>query len=64
MMTPDEIKKAIGRGGAAEIARETDRSDAHVHYVLHGMRRDEVVENAVAVKVGKPALDIFGPVAP
>lgn len=60
-MTPDERKKALGHGGAAKVARSVKRSPAHVHYVIYGLRRDVVVERAVAKRIGQPVEVVFPP---
>lgn len=58
-MTPDDILKQLGWGGASKLARIVRRSPSHVHYVLHGVRRDAVVERAVAKRLQKPEAEIF-----
>ena len=51
--------------GQAEIARQIGVSRVYVHDVLHGRRRSDRIEAAIAEAIGRPVAEVFPPrVAP
>lgn len=57
-------RKALGdrllkRGWMTRLANQYRRSTSHVSRVIAGERRDEVVENAFARRVGRERFDLF-----
>lgn len=62
-LTKDERKARLGRGKAAGIARQLKRSEGHVSQVINGLRRDPVVEEMVARRIGLPVEEVFPPSA-
>ena len=61
MLTADEVKERLGRGGVSALARELGLSKAHVSLVLNGHRRSPRVEAEIAARMGVPADRIFAP---
>lgn len=63
-MTKLERKAAMVLAGAtqANIARATEFSDAYVHDVISGNRRNDVIERAIANAIGRPVDEVFGAV--
>lgn len=59
-MTPAEIKAKLPRGAQAAVARQTNRTEAHVSYVVNGYRRDPVVEREISAVLGLPVAKVFG----
>lgn len=51
----------IQRTTVAAIARELGLSHGHVSQVLHGLRRHEQTEIAIAKKIGRPVSEVFPP---
>lgn len=60
-LTADERKNKLGRGKAAKIARQLKRTEGHVSQVINGLRRDPVVEEMVARRIGLPVEEVFPP---
>lgn len=63
MLTADEVKEKLGRGGVTALARELGVSKAHLSLVLNGHRRSPRVEAEIAARMGVPAEQIFAPKA-
>lgn len=57
-LTVSERKARLGRVGS-KIARQTRRTAGHVAEVLNGRRRDPVVENNAARRLGIPVEQVF-----
>lgn len=63
MLTAQEVKERLGRGGVTALARELGVSKAHLSLVLNGHRRSPRVEAEIAARMGVPVERIFAPFA-
>jgi transcriptional regulator with XRE-family HTH domain len=63
MLTAEQVKERLGRGGVTALAREIGVSKPHLSLVLNGHRRSPRVEAAIAARVGVPTDQIFAPLA-
>ena len=58
ILTPDDRKKKLGRGGLSKVARMTKRTAGHVTEVNAGRRRDDVVERAIIREITRLHPDV------